>query len=66
MLVQVTTRDTSDEDSAGLSRRRMVMADKVLLTEDNEMGHFAFDEVPDPDLAEVSGISVGDDRVTYR
>ena len=49
MLVQVTTRDASDEDGAGLSRRRVVFADEVLLTDGNEMGHFAFDEIPDPD-----------------
>ena len=49
MLVQVTTRNTSDKDSAGLSRRGVVFTDKVLLTERNEVGHFAFNEVPDPD-----------------
>ena len=49
VLVQVTARDTSDEDSAGLSRRGMVFADKILLADGNEMDHLAFDEVPDPD-----------------
>ena len=49
MLVQVTTRDASDEDRTGLSRRRMVFADKVLLTDGDEKGHFAFDEIPNPD-----------------
>jgi hypothetical protein len=49
MLVQVTTRDTSDEDRAGLSRGGVVFTDKVLLADSNEMGHFAFDEVPNPD-----------------
>ena len=48
MLVQVTTRDASDEDSAGLSRGGVVFTDKILLTDKNEMGHFAFDEVPNP------------------
>ena len=49
MLVQVAARDTSDEDGTGLSRRGMVFADKVLLTDSDEMGHFAPDEIPDPD-----------------
>lgn len=49
MLVQVTTRDTGDEDGTGLSRRGMFFADKVLLTDNDEMGHFAFDEIPNPD-----------------
>jgi len=48
MLVQVTTRNTGDEDSASLGGRGMVFADKVLLTDSDEMGHFASDEVPDP------------------
>ena len=49
VLVQVTTRDTSDEDSAGLGRRGMLLADKIQLTDSDEMGHFAFDEIPNPD-----------------
>lgn len=48
VLVQIATGHSSDEDGAGLSRGSMVFADEVLLTDSNEMGHFAFDEVPDP------------------
>lgn len=48
MLVEVATRDTGDEDSAGLSRCGVVFTDQILLTECNEKSHFAFDEVPDP------------------
>ena len=48
ILVQVTARDTSDEDRAGLSRGGVLFTDKILLTDGNEMGHFAFDEVPNP------------------
>ena len=49
MLVQITTGYSSDEDGAGLSRGGMVFAGEVLLTNGNEMGHFEFDEVPNPD-----------------
>jgi len=48
MFVQVTTRDTSDEDRAGLSRGGVLFADEVLLADSDEMGHFAFDKVPNP------------------
>ena len=54
MLIQVTTRHSSDEDSAGLSRGGMVLANEVLLTDSDKMGHLEFDEVPDPDCADVS------------
>lgn len=49
VLVEVTTRDTGDEDGAGLSRRGMLFTDKILLTDSDKMGHLAFDEVPNPD-----------------
>lgn len=49
MLVEVTTWDTGDKDSAGLSGRGVIFTDQILLTEYNEMSHFAFDEVPNPD-----------------
>ena len=54
MFIQVTTMYSGDKDSAGLSRGGMVLVDEVLLTDGDEMGHLEFDEVPDPDCAEVS------------
>jgi len=44
----------------------MVFADEVLLTDSDKMGHFAFDEVPNPDWTDVSGIEMEGDRMTYR
>ena len=66
MLIQVATGDTSDEDGAGLSRRGMLLADKILLADGNEMNHLAFDEVPDPDYTDVSGTCMEDSCVTYK
>ena len=49
VLVQITARDTSNKYGAGLSRGSVIFADEVLLTDKDEVRHFTFDEVPDPD-----------------